>query len=221
MTKTNNYFEELAKVNIRDKVEKKGNFEYLSWANAWALIKLRYPNAQRKVYEDPRSGLNFFTDGKTAYVKVGIVVNSAGGLNLSYDIEHIDYLPIMDYRNNSIRIEKITSMDVNTAIQRSTAKAVAMHGLGLSLWVGEDIIHATAKPITKTKETTHFTLDVGDDNWEKVVKYVGANKELGLAKIIKNLSTKYKVTPEVKEELKLTFRDARWNIKMPSKLVKK
>ena len=117
-----NYFEELAKVSIKDKVEKKGNFDYLSWANAWALIKLKYPNAQRNVYEDQATGLNFFTDGKTAYVKVGIVIN---------DLEHIDYLPIMDFRNNSIRVEKITSMDVNTAIQRSTAKAVAMHGLGL------------------------------------------------------------------------------------------
>ena len=202
MTKTNNYFEELAKVNIKDKIEKKGNFDYLSWANAWALIKLRYPNTQREVYEDPRSGLDFFTDRKTAYVKVGIVVN---------EIEHIDYLPIMDYRNNSIRIEKITSMDVNTAIQRSTAKAIAMHGLGLSLWVGEDIIHATATPMTPMTPITKpkvsmFTLDVGDDNWAKVLKYVVDHKDLGLTKIIKNLSTKYKVTSEVKDELKLTFK---------------
>ena len=43
----------------------------------------------------------------------------------------LTYLPVMDYRNNSIAIEKVTSMDVNTAIQRSTAKAIAMHGLGL------------------------------------------------------------------------------------------
>ena len=92
-----NYFEELVKVSVKDKVEKKGNFDYLSWANAWSLIKLKYPKARRNVYEDPHTGLNFFTDGKTAYVKVGIVVN---------DLEHIDYLPIMDYRNNSIRVEK-------------------------------------------------------------------------------------------------------------------
>ena len=93
-----NYFEELAKVSIKDKVEKKGNFDYLSWANAWALIKLKYPNAQRNVYEDQATGLNFFTDGRTAYVKVGIVIN---------DLEHIDYLPIMDFRNNSIRLKRL------------------------------------------------------------------------------------------------------------------
>ena len=191
MAKQNNYFEELAKVNIKDKVEKKGNFDYLSWANAWAFIKLRYPNAQRTVYEDQATGLNFFTDGRTAYVKVGITIN---------DIEHIDYLPIMDFRNNSIRIEKITSMDVNTAIQRSTAKAVAMHGLGLSLWVGEDVINATEKKISQPKNVT-YELQVDDDNWDKVLKYVVANKELGLNTIVKNLSTKYKVSTTVKKEL--------------------
>lgn len=195
MTKQSNYFEELAKVDIKDKVEKKGNFDYLSWANAWAFVKLKYPNAQRTVYEDQATGLNFFTDGRTAYVKVGITIN---------DLEHIDYLPVMDFRNNSIRIEKITSMDINTAIQRSTAKAVAMHGLGLSLWVGEDVINQTNKPI-KVVDGATYELEVGDDNWDKVLKYVVANKKLGLATIIQNLSTKYKITTKVKNQIKKTI----------------
>lgn len=188
-----NYFEELAKVSVKDKVEKKGNFDYLSWANAWSLIKLKYPKAQRNVYEDPHTGLNFFTDGKTAYVKVGIVVN---------DLEHIDYLPIMDYRNNSIRVEKITSMDVNTAIQRSTAKAVAMHGLGLSLWVGEDINSVSGETPAKKLTPGTYTLKTDGDDWVKVMKYVVANKNLGLEKIIKNLQTKYKITAPVKKQIK-------------------
>ena len=188
-----NYFEELAKVSVKDKVEKKGNFDYLSWANAWSLIKLKYPKAQRNVYEDPHTGLNFFTDGKTAYVKVGIVVN---------DLEHIDYLPIMDYRNNSIRVEKNTSMDVNTAIQRSTAKAVAMHGLGLSLWVGEDINSVSGETPAKKLTPGTYTLKTDGDDWVKVMKYVVANKNLGLEKIIKNLQTKYKITAPVKKQIK-------------------
>ena len=188
-----NYFEELAKVSVKDKVEKKGNFDYLSWANAWSLIKLKYPKAQRNVYEDPHTGLNFFTDGKTAYVKVGIVVN---------DLEHIDYLPIMDYRNNSIRVEKITSMDVNTAIQRSTAKAVAMHGLGLSVWVGEDINSVSGETPAKKLTPGTYTLKTDGDDLVKVMKYVVANKNLGLEKIIKNLQTKYKITAPVKKQIK-------------------
>jgi len=189
-----NYFEDLAKVQIKDKVEKKGNFDYLSWANAWALVKLRHPNAQRTVYEDQATGLNFFTDGRTAYVKVGITIN---------DLEHIDYLPIMDFRNNSIKIEKITSMDVNTAIQRSTAKAVAMHGLGLSLWVGEDITSVSGETPAKTTTTPGtYTLKTDGDDWVKVLKYIEANKKLGLEQIVKNLQTKYKVTAPVKKQIK-------------------
>tara|TARA_R110001583_G_scaffold144185_14_gene296234 strand:+ start:1143 stop:1745 length:603 start_codon:yes stop_codon:yes gene_type:complete len=200
MSKTDNYFESLAKVNVKDKVEKKGNFDYLSWANAWALVKLRHPHAQRNVYEDQSSGLNFFTDGRTAYVKVGVTIN---------EIEHIDYLPIMDFRNNSILIDKITSMDVNTAIQRSTAKAIAMHGLGLSLWVGEDIVSQTNNTTPVKKQAVTYTLNMGDDNWDKVLKYVVANKNIGLEKIVKNLSVKYKISASVKKQISKSLNDAK------------
>ena len=116
-----NNYTTLATLPIREKVERKGNLDYLSWANAWHMLKTIHPDAQRIVYESVQTDLNYFTDGTTAYVKVGIVV---GGL------EHIDYLPVMDYRNNSIPLEKVTSMDVNKSIQRSTAKAIAMHEIG-------------------------------------------------------------------------------------------
>ena len=140
-----NTFKELSKISVKEKVEKKGQFNYLSWANAWSMCKEKYPDTQRKVYEDDATGLNFFSDGKTAYVKVGIIVNG---------IEHIDYLPVMDFRNNSIPIDKITSMDVNTTIQRSTAKAIAMHGLGLSLWIGEDVVESVRPTASAPQKKT-------------------------------------------------------------------
>ena len=198
MEKKKNIFKELSSISIKGKTDKKGKYDYLSWATAWSLIKTEYPDAQRKVYECQETGLNFFTDGKTAYVKVGITINN---------MEHIDYLPVMDYRNNSIPMEKINSMDVNTAIQRSTAKAIAMHGLGLSLWIGEDTIITTkpvSQPVSKTPTPTHNTkviLDIGDENWAKVLKYIASNKELGLPKIVKNLETKYNIKASVKKEL--------------------
>ena len=83
-------FKTLASINVKDRLEKKGRFDYLSWAYAWAMVKDQYPDANRKVYESESTELNYFTDGKTGYVKVGVTIN---------DIEHIDYLPIMGHNN--------------------------------------------------------------------------------------------------------------------------
>ena len=84
----------------------------------------------------------YWTDGRTAWVKTGVTIEG---------MEHIEYLPIMDYRNPSIPLEKITSMDMNKAIQRSLTKAAARHGLGLYIYAGEDIplSEAEAKELEK------------------------------------------------------------------------
>tara|TARA_R100000231_G_scaffold40994_4_gene35759 strand:- start:5859 stop:6455 length:597 start_codon:yes stop_codon:yes gene_type:complete len=186
MTKLKNYYKSLSELPIKRLVEKKGGLDYLSWSNAWDMLKKEYPTAQRIVYESQQNGLNYFTDGKSAYVKVGIIVK---------DIEHIDYLPVMDFRNKSISLDKITSMDVNKAIQRATAKAIAMHGLGLSLWTGEDI---PSEP-TPTKELE--VLEIGSEKWARVVTYITANKTMTVDKIILMLSKKYKVTTAITNEI--------------------
>ena len=131
-------FKELASIDIRDKVQKKTQFDYLSWAYAWAIVKDKYPDSSRKVYESEHTGLNYFTDGKTGYVKVGVTING---------LEHIDYLPIYTNKNESLTIDRISSKHVQKAIQRSTVKAIAMHGLGLSLWAGEDLVDVSEKVI--------------------------------------------------------------------------
>ena len=127
-----NYFEILNSINVSDKTEKKGNLTYLSWAWAWGELKKRYPNATYKIYEN-EMGWNYHTDGKTAWVKTGVTVEG---------IENIEYLPVMDFKNNSIPVEKVTSTDVNKTIQRSLTKAVARHGLGLYIYAGEDLPEA-------------------------------------------------------------------------------
>jgi hypothetical protein len=181
----------LSQTSVREKIERKGNLDYLSWANAWHMLKTAYPNAQRKVYEHEHTGFNYFTDGRTAYVKVGIIVN---------DLEHIDYLPVMDFRNNALPIDKVTATDVNKTIQRSTAKAIAMHGLGLSLWTGEDvpvIVDVAQAP----QESSLIELTKGSENWEKVAQYITLNKQIGLDKIIQQLSTKYTISAAVNKEI--------------------
>jgi hypothetical protein len=189
--KTKSVYENLSSINIKDKIETKGKMDYLSWANAWQLLKQNYPDATRVVYEDPQTGWNYFTDGRSAWVKVGIKVN---------DLEHIDYLPIMDFRNNAVPIDRVTATDVNKTIQRSTAKAIAMHGLGLTLWTGEDV----PELVTAKKETTEpklVELKINDENWVKVMKYVAENKSLGLSKIVEQLERKYKVSSTIKKSI--------------------
>ena len=122
-------FEKLNAVNVNDKTEQKNGLTYLSWAWAWGELKKACPDATYTVYENA-NGWNYHTDGRTAWVKTGVTADG---------IEHIEYLPIMDYRNRSIPLEAITSFDVNKAIQRSLTKAVARHGLGLYIYAGEDL----------------------------------------------------------------------------------
>lgn len=205
MSKNENYFKDLVAKDISKHVKKKGNFNYLSWAIAWNYLKQSNPDAQRIVYEAQETGLNWFSDGMTGYVKVGIIVNN---------IEHIDYLPIKDFRHNSITVDKITSMDVNTAIQRATAKAIAMHGLGLSLYANEDTLiipeiqeHKKTQTTTKQKTETLITLEIGDMNWSKVLTYVAKNKALGLEEITERLKSKYSIKATVKKELAKSMED--------------
>lgn len=122
-------FEVLNAINVNEHTEKKNNLTYLSWAWAWAEVKKHYPDAYYTIYEN-RDGLNYHTDGRTCWVKTGVTING---------LEHIEYLPVMDFRNASISYDKVTSFDVNKAIQRSLTKAVARHGLGLYIYAGEDL----------------------------------------------------------------------------------
>ena len=122
-------FEVLNAIDCSEHIEKKNGLTYLSWAWAWQILKKHYPASTYTIYEDAQ-GRNYHTDGRTCWVKTGVCVEG---------IEHIEYLPVMDFRNASILLDKVTSFDVNKAIQRSLTKAVARHGLGLYIYAGEDL----------------------------------------------------------------------------------
>lgn len=141
MEEKKSVFDVLNDINVNDKTEKKGKLTYLSWAWAWGQLKKNYPTANYKVYENA-DGWNYFHDGRTAWVKVGVTVNG---------LEHIEYLPVMDNYNRSISLDKITSFNVNTSIQRALTKAIARHGLGLYIYAGEDLPEVD-KPVYANEE---------------------------------------------------------------------
>lgn len=124
-----NYFVTLNNINVNDHTDKKNGLTYLSWAWAWAEVKKLFPTAFYTIYENA-DGWNYHTDGRTCWVKTGVTIEG---------LEHIEYLPVMDFRNASIPLERVTSYDVNKAIQRSLTKAVARHGLGLYIYAKEDL----------------------------------------------------------------------------------
>lgn len=130
-----NYFTELNGINVSGKTEQKNGLTYLSWAWAWGELKKIHPDAFYTIYENAQ-GLFYHTDGRTAWVKTGVTVNG---------LEHIEYLPVMDFKNQSIPLEKVTSVAVNKTIQRSLTKAVARHGLGLYIYAGEDLPEGEAQ----------------------------------------------------------------------------
>ena len=137
-------FQTLSAIDVSGKTEKKSNLTYLSWAWAWGELKKLYPDASYTIYENEIDDLliygeqafpikrtvNYFTDGHTAWVKVGVTVDEQ---------EHIEMLPVMDHRNKSIGLENIDSFAVNKTIQRALTKAIARHGLGLYIYAGEDL----------------------------------------------------------------------------------
>ena len=122
-------FNNLSKIDVTNYTEKRNGFSYVSWVFAWNELKKQYPDANIIVYEN-KDGWNYHTDGKTAWVKVGVVVKG---------LEQIEYLPVMDYRNKSIPLENVTSFDVTKAIQRCATKCIARHGLGLRVYSKEDL----------------------------------------------------------------------------------
>lgn len=170
-----NYFKALNDINVNDKTEQKNGLTYLSWAWAWGELKKMFPDSTYTVYEN-NEGWNYFTDGKTCWVKTGVTVNG---------IEHIEYLPVMDFKNKSISADNVTSFDVNKAIQRSLTKAVARHGLGLYIYAGEDLPEeeSKAKEEAKNRKLSDEQFDAICDLFDEtsmsaMLKYFGV-KEVG------------------------------------------
>jgi len=139
MVKGQDVFNTLNSIDASAYTETKNGLTYLSWAWAWGIAKKLYPQSYYRVYENA-DGWNYFTDGKTCWVKTGVTI-----VDGDWNLEHIEYLPVMNHRNASIPLKDVTSFDVNKAIQRSLTKAIARHGLGLYIYAGEDLPEAAVQ----------------------------------------------------------------------------
>lgn len=202
-------FDVLSAINLSDKVEKKSNLTYLSWAWAWAEVKKVCPDATYQVKVDPTTQKPYFYDESLGYMVMTEVTISGETLEM--------WLPVMDGANKAMLstpytyktkfgeklVEAATMFDINKTLMRCLTKNLAMFGLGLYIYAGEDLPEseptptpAPVKPASDLEE-----LKVGDANWNKVVAYITANKSLGIEAIGKQLNRKYKMTPAIKKEI--------------------
>ena len=134
--KRDNTFEKLNKIDVSKFTEKKGQFNYLSWAHAVRELLKSCPEATWEVHTF--KGIDgtdhpYMKNGTGAYVQVSVNVDG---------IIRSQIHPVLDNRNNTI--EKPNAFQVNTSIQRCLAKAIALHGLGLYIFAGEDLPEADA-----------------------------------------------------------------------------
>ncbi|WP_083612043.1 DUF1071 domain-containing protein [Paenibacillus sp. P32E] len=126
MSEKINYFTELANINVNEHVEKKGKFSYLSWAYAVDVLRKADPAAKWEVIRF--NGMPFMTTPLGYFVEVAVTVQ---------DITLSQIHPVLD--NNNRPIAQPTSFQINTSIQRCLVKAIALHGLGLYIYAGEDL----------------------------------------------------------------------------------
>jgi hypothetical protein len=123
--------------NIKCETDKKLGLTYVSWAEAWSKFKEHFPNAGYQVHEfrvdEHGNSLPYFADATGGYVKVSVWLNLGGcGLNTIW-------MPILGNDKKAMKKENITSFNVNTSIQRALTKAIAMCGLGIYVYKGEDL----------------------------------------------------------------------------------
>lgn len=183
-------FEKLSAINVNDHVEKKKDLSYLSWAWAWSEVKKACPDTIYRI-------------GETEYDEVlGFMCHTS----VTIEGETLDmWLPVMDGANKSMKkteytystkfgqktVEAATMFDINKTIMRCLVKNLAMFGLGIYIYAGEDLPETPPTPIAPPKPIELTPLVKGTEAWSKVISYAYANKNLGIGAIVQQLSRKY------------------------------
>jgi hypothetical protein len=140
-----NVFKTLSEINVNDHVEQKGKFSYLSWA--WAVSELRKaaPTATWEVIK--HNGMPFCETKTGFFVEVAVTVD---GITLS------QIHPVLDNNNKTIPVPN--AFQINTSIQRCLVKAIALHGLGLYIYAGEDLPDVEPVPTAFSAELREVAL---------------------------------------------------------------
>jgi len=176
-TKKESLFEQLDSINVNEYTEKKGQFTYLSWS--WAVRELLKvaPNATWIIHKfgELHNQQPYMETNAGCFVQVTVHVNN---------VERTQVHPVLDNRNQTI--EKPNAFQINTSIQRCLAKAIALHGLGLYIFAGEDLPHVeelTGEQIKTLIKTGANNKEVDVTEMLRTKKITSVNYEASLKKL--------------------------------------
>ena len=185
-------YETLREINVNEHTEKKGNLTYLSWVWALDQLYLHYPAAEVEVHKNP-DGWPYWTDGRTCWVDVevkipddSIKVTETFGNQVRIATRREYAYPIMNYQNKSIPLDKVTSFDVNTSIQRAITRCIARFGLGFYIYAGEDLppeesAERAAALLKEWQEVESMLTKAGVDRHDqKVIDWVSSQVKVEL-----------------------------------------
>lgn len=198
--KNSSVFETLFQKNVNENVEKKktGKTElsYLSWSWAWAEVKKLFPDARYEILKFQSANGNllpYLYDEKTGYmVFTNVTID-----NLTHEM----WLPVMDGANKAMKGEEYTystkysgektvdpasMFDVNKTIMRCLVKNLAMFGLGLYIYSGEDLPEEPPLPELSDKELIEKYLSQNPQNKPSVDEYLKTKSEHEVAEMMKN-----------------------------------
>lgn len=177
-------FDTLASVDVGKHVEKKNGFSYLSWPFAISEAEKAAPDLQWEIREwpcreDHALSVPYLSTPLGYFVEVTVRIG---------DKSRSSYLPVMDHKNQAIM--KPTVNDINKAHQRALVKAIALHGLGLNLYAGEDLplgdgddVEPPARSRAKAAPKQDSGVTIGDDLRKAIgveldrLAYVGSERK--------------------------------------------
>ena len=177
-------YTELSSINVNEHIEEKEGLKYLSWAWAWDFFKKACPDANYEIVKNPHSGLPYFESFAGAMVYTKVTANGT---------THEMWLPVMDGKNKSMKnepytykvkdwktkqivektVEAFTMFDVNKTLMRCLVKNLAMFGLAIYVFIGEDLPYE--EPIDLTSEADKWVLAIaGTKTMDELKEIYGA-----------------------------------------------
>ena len=197
-------FNQLTSLNLNEKTELKNGLTYVSWANAWKAFKEVYPTATYRIIKDPKNNMPYFVDPL-----MGIMVFTEVSANgLTYEM----WLPVMDGANKAMKteaytyqvwdkvnrqyvekkVEAATMFDINKTLMRCLVKCLAMFGLAIYIYAGEDMPELIESTIETRQQNATPTKTKKQRKQQSADRYDGIRQAINATQSTQELNALYR-----------------------------